>query len=112
MSLPPLKASFPQIKSLMVDIQYLSQHGHILEESQATYSANDPIALTLNCPGGCEDGRISIESKLASLVQQRLESAQAQSKCANPLYIDTKPCGCELKCKFQLEYYPEPPEES
>ncbi|MFN0118482.1 MAG: hypothetical protein ACKVQC_09360 [Elusimicrobiota bacterium] len=103
-SLPPLRSFFPEVERLVLDIEFLSRAGHILREDHFEYNPGDSVDFISECPGGCGDGEINLQSKIESVVRSRQETGEGRAQCANTLYSTTDLCGCEVKCKLSVEY--------
>ncbi len=100
----PLKNYFPEIERLVLDLRFSNKQGHVLQDDHLEYGPGDPVNFMAACPGGCGDGETNLQSKIDSIVRQRLPNGRGQARCAQPLYSAADLCGCEIDCKISVAY--------
>lgn len=101
-----LQNYFPEVERLIVDLRFMSKHGHLLQDEHREYGPNDPVNFLETCPGGCWEGKTNLQGKIESIVRQRHSDGRGQARCAEQLYGSSDPCGCEIDCKVSVVYHP------
>lgn len=101
---PSLKALYPNVGRLTLDMRYIGRQGDVLQTEHVEYNPNDEVSLLVACPGGCNDGETNLEGKIESMIRQGVISDQGRAKCAEQLFSSTDLCGCELHCQIKVDY--------
>ena len=66
---------------------------------------DDSYDFSANCPGNCNDGRMGLEEKVASMVQNKETECDARAMCQQPNLVNpSEPCGCKLECRIEIRY--------
>ena len=104
-----LQARYPAAQKLSIHIVFLTPQHQTLGEETRTYAANDTIDFDAPCPGRCGVGSFNLEAKVNSVITSRQTVSESNGKCLEPLYgSSSDSCGCELKCRMEVVYLPEP----
>ena len=103
-----LSTRFPSLRSLRVKVSIATPQGVVLEESEETYSPNDPFFLEADCPGSCGSGSYDFAVLIGQSLENLQERGAAQIVCAEPSYSGAAGavCGCIAKCEFLAEVVP------
>lgn len=105
-----LGMKFPSVKRLKVHVVFLDARQNVLEEKDFSLGPNDPAALTIPCPGRCGSGSFDLAGKIEQMATTALSASESGAKCPEPLYASSpEACGCEIRCKMEIEYLPAPP---
>ena len=103
-----LSSRFPTLRALRVKVSIATPQGVVLEESEETYSPNDPLILEADCPGSCGSGSYDFAALITGPLERREERGTAQIICAETSYSGAAgaQCGCIAKCDFTAEVTP------
>lgn len=103
-----LSSRFPALRSLTVKVSIATPQGVVLEESEETYSPNDPFFLEADCPGSCGSGSYDFAGLIAQSLENLQDRGAAQLICAEASYSGAAGavCGCIAKCEFVAEIAP------
>jgi len=105
-----LSEKFPPIRHLKIHLTFLTPNQGIIDEKNISLDPSDAAVFTVGCPGRCGQGSFDFSGKVAEAVTALLPVSESSAKCAKPLYASaTETCGCEVKCRMELAYFP--PEE-
>jgi len=105
-------SKFPSVKSLKVGLTFLGAHGQKLDEKTMTLGPDAPLLFTVPCPGMCGRGSFNFGTKIAETVEAALPFSESGAKCPEPLYAGSADaCGCEVRCRMDVDYFPAPPAE-
>lgn len=100
---------YPTVERLSVGLEFTGPQGQSLERKTWTFGPSDACDLAAPCPGRCGEGKFDLAGKIGAVIEARQPLAEASGKCQQPLYSgSTEVCGCQLKCRIEVRYLPEP----
>ncbi|MBI5242501.1 MAG: hypothetical protein HY922_02305 [Elusimicrobia bacterium] len=103
-----LSEKFPSIKRLSVHLVFRSAQQQLLDEKTLQLGPTDPCLFAMPCPGRCGTGSFDFTGKVEEAARSLLPSSDSSGKCAKPIFVGSSDlCGCELKCRMDLEYFPD-----
>ena len=103
-----LSSRFSTVRKITVKLDFLSPQQHVLGQEARTFGSDDACDFTVSCPGQCGVGAFNLAAKVEQLVTVRQAACDTGGKCQEPLYAGAASvCGCELKCRIEVEYLPE-----
>jgi hypothetical protein len=87
----------------------LTAQQQLLEEKILELGASDGFRFEAACPGRCGSGRFDFSEAISRAVDKRQALAESGARCQEPLFPgSTTTCGCEVKCRMELEFLPVP----
>ena len=102
-----LGARFPSLKRLKIQLTLLDHRQNVLEEKTLNLGPLDRPVFTQDCPGRCGHGVFDFGAKMAALAAAATPLYEGAVKCQEPLYAGaSETCGCELRCRAELEFAP------
>ena len=106
-----LKERFPFIKHLNIHLVIRGAQQQLLDEKSLSLGPGDPCLFSVPCPGRCGNGSFDFSGKVEETVKALLPASESSAKCAKPLFAGaSEVCGCEIKCRMELDYFPVPVE--
>lgn len=102
-------ARLPGVKRVNLKVTFLDARKNTLDDKAMNLGPTDPAVFTAPCPGRCGKGVFDFSRKLSDLAAAAVPAADFSISCAEPLYTEPGPCGCEAACRVELEYYPVAP---
>lgn len=104
-----LGTRFPSVDHLKVSLEFRGAQQQVLGSEIRDFRPGDPCNFSAACPGQCGVGKFNLEGKIEKVIEGREVRAEGTGKCQEPLYAGAASvCGCELKCKIEINYAPEP----
>lgn len=103
-----LSTRYPYLRALRVKVSIATPQGVVLEESEESFSPNDPLILEADCPGSCGSGAYDFAALIAPMLERRDERGSGQTICVEASYSGAAgaQCGCVAKCEFVAEVAP------
>ena len=99
---------YPGIERLSVQLVFLDSRQNVLAQETRTFDSRDACNFSVNCPGRCGVGSFDLAAKIDLVVAAKETLSESSGKCQKPLYLGSpEACGCELKCKLEISYFPE-----
>ena len=97
---------YPNVERLSVNLRFVSPQGHILADTRRQFGPSDVLDLEAPCPGRCGDGRMDLDGKIDSAIQQHATSSEGRGRCNRPVYMGSasEECGTELQCRIEVSY--------
>ncbi|MDD5630020.1 MAG: hypothetical protein PHU21_13210, partial [Elusimicrobia bacterium] len=100
---------YPFVKRLKVTLQFFSAQQQLLDEKVMDLKPNDPYKFDAPCPGRCGSGRFDFTEAVDNAVARHRTLSASGGVCPQPLFAgSTQTCGCQAKCRIELDYLPEP----
>lgn len=104
-----LGARFPNVLRLKVSLDFQGSRGQVLGSETRVFGPRDICNFSAPCPGTCGVGEFDLASKIAQVVTAGEAASEATGICQEHLYAgSTELCHCQLKCRLELEYVPQP----
>jgi len=104
-----LGVRFPFVKRLKVTLQFFTAQQQLLDEKVLDLKASDPYRFDVACPGRCGTGNFDFSEAVANAVAKRQTLAESGASCRDPLFAgSSETCGCQVKCRMELEHLPLP----
>ena len=104
-----LRTRFPSVDHLRVALEFRGPQQQVLGSEVRDFKPQDACNFSAACPGQCGVGSFNLEAKIEKVIEGREMHSEGTGKCQEPLYAGAASvCGCELKCKIEVSYLPEP----
>ena len=104
-----LGVRYPFVKHLKVTLQFFSAQQQLLEEKVMDLKPNDTYRFDAPCPGRCGSGHFDFSEAIANAVAKHRNLSESGGVCPEPIFAgSTQTCGCQAKCRIELDYLPEP----
>ncbi|MBI4387071.1 MAG: hypothetical protein HY551_06790 [Elusimicrobia bacterium] len=101
-----LGSKFPSVKHLRIHLTFLD-HQRVLNEQSLSITPSEAAVFSVSCPGRCGQGAFDFTKKITETVDASLPLSESSAKCMEPFYADSPDtCGCEIKCRMEIEYFP------
>lgn len=101
----PLGTVYPQVAELVVDLEFVSQEGHVLENETRNFGPDDPLDLTLDCPGRCGNGTMDLAGKVENVVRNLQTEAEGRATCPMLVFAgSSETCGTQLVANIGVKY--------
>ncbi len=94
------------VRQLRAELVFLDAHQTELDRKAVTRGPSDAASLSFSCPGLCGRSVFDLEPLLLQNVASRAPSFEVGLKCAAQVASSGQPCGCELKGRIDIDYFP------
>src|SRR5206468_856123 len=93
-----LGTRYANVQRLDIQLDFISPEGVLLSSENRSFTPNDPMDLTADCPGRCGNGRMDLEGKINQIINSGQVSCDTQGLCQEIIYADMKEvCGTQLR---------------
>lgn len=101
-----IKERFPSIKSLSVQLEFITPQRDIYERQSRLFGPDDVCDFSAACPGRCGgQGTFDVAAKVRTLVETRQTHTEGTGICREPLYAGSSDvCGFQLHCRVEAVY--------
>jgi hypothetical protein len=100
-----LRARFPDVQQLVLDLRMETPTGAILQEVQRKIGPDETLLLDVSCEGGCSNGLFLLRQAVEGVLQEHRESHQGMGICQAISYQDAKlPCNTKLYYRIAVTY--------